>query len=147
VFAQTKKRQAAANPLLQRRGGCAIKKSCEATFDAQTGWSKTFLTTPSAPVKGSLRRYLLEVASTPPLEEGTSSSLAFSSFGQHARKTVLLDSFPLHRGQGDFRLITLTSDLTTIDSCATSITHGSLGRLALLQENFCSAIDTQRLLL
>jgi len=38
-----------ASPLLQRRGRCAIKKSCEATFDAQTGWSKTFLTTPSAP--------------------------------------------------------------------------------------------------
>src|SRR5690349_9249661 len=31
------------------RGGCAIKKSCEATFDAQTGWSVLVLTTPSAP--------------------------------------------------------------------------------------------------
>jgi len=29
-----------ASPLLWRRGGCAIKKSCEATFDAQTGWSE-----------------------------------------------------------------------------------------------------------
>src|SRR5262249_4250686 len=33
------------------RGGCAIKKCCEATFDAQTGWSEMFLTTPSAPFK------------------------------------------------------------------------------------------------
>src|SRR6476620_3773378 len=64
----------AAIPLLQRRGGCAIKKSCEATLDAQTGWSETSLTTPSAPIKGCLRRYFLEVASTPPLEEGNSSS-------------------------------------------------------------------------
>ena len=31
-----------------------------------------FLTTPSAPIRGCLRRYFLEVASTPPLEEGTS---------------------------------------------------------------------------
>jgi hypothetical protein len=57
------------------RGGCAIKKSCEATSDAQTGWSEMFLTTPSAPIKRCLRRYFLEVASTPPLEEGISSSL------------------------------------------------------------------------
>jgi hypothetical protein len=44
------------------------KKSCEASFDAQTGWSKTFLTSPSAPSQGCLRRYFLEVASTPPAE-------------------------------------------------------------------------------
>src|SRR5262249_20263164 len=41
-------------------------------------------TTPSAPIKGRLRRYLLEVASTPPLEEGTSSRLTVSSCGHHA---------------------------------------------------------------
>jgi hypothetical protein len=29
--------------------GLRDQESCEATFDAQTGWSKTFLTTPSAP--------------------------------------------------------------------------------------------------
>ena len=34
---------------------------------------RRFLTTPSAPIKGCLRRYFLEVASTPPLEEGNSS--------------------------------------------------------------------------
>ena len=44
-----------------RRGGCAIKRV-------------TFLTTPSAPIKGGLRRYFLR--SRPPLlyEEGTRSS-------------------------------------------------------------------------
>jgi hypothetical protein len=68
---QMKPSRDALSPLLQRRGGCAIEKSCEATLDAQTGWSKTFLTTPSAPIKGCLRRYFFEVASTPPLEEGT----------------------------------------------------------------------------
>src|ERR1044071_2583953 len=67
--------------LLRRRGGCAIKKSCEAAFDAQTGWSEMFLTTPSAPIKGCLRRHFLDVASTPPLEEGTSSNLTVSPFG------------------------------------------------------------------
>jgi hypothetical protein len=53
------------------RGGCAIKKSCEATFDAQTGWPemsdhpvRSYQRTPSA--------IFLDVASTPPLEEGTS---------------------------------------------------------------------------
>jgi hypothetical protein len=67
-------------PLLQkRRGGCAIKKSCEATLDAQTGWSEMCLTTPSAPINGCLRRYFLEVASTPPLEEGNSSRFMISS--------------------------------------------------------------------
>jgi len=50
-------------------------EGCEATFDAQTGWSEMFLTTPSAPIRGCLRRYFLEVASTPPLEEGTSRPL------------------------------------------------------------------------
>src|SRR5262245_15758309 len=35
-----------------------------------------FLTTPSAPIKGCLQRYFLEVASTPPREEGNSSSFA-----------------------------------------------------------------------
>jgi hypothetical protein len=34
--------EAAATPLLKKRGGCAIKKGCDATFDAQTGWSKYF---------------------------------------------------------------------------------------------------------
>jgi hypothetical protein len=63
------------------RGGVAARsrKSCEATLDAQTGWSEIFLTTPSAPIKGCLRRYFLEVASTPPLEEGNNSSLTISS--------------------------------------------------------------------
>jgi hypothetical protein len=62
-----------------------FKRSCEATLDAQTGWSEMFLTTPSAPNhKGCLRRYFLEVASTSPLEEGTSSSFSVLSFGRHA---------------------------------------------------------------
>src|SRR5215813_9240294 len=65
MLPKREKRQAAASPLLQRRGGCAIKKNCEATFDAQTGWSEMFFTTPSAPIKGCLRRYFLEVASVP----------------------------------------------------------------------------------
>ena len=56
-------------------GGVAARSvnSCEATLDAQTGWSEMCLTTPSAPIKGCLRRNFLEVASTPPLEEGNSS--------------------------------------------------------------------------
>src|ERR687887_297054 len=61
-------------PCLGRSAACAIKKSCEATFDAQTGWSELFRTTPSAPIKGCLRRYFLEVASPPPLEQGNSSA-------------------------------------------------------------------------
>jgi hypothetical protein len=59
-----------------RGGWMPDQKSCEATFDAQTGWAKTFLTTPSAPIKGGLRRYFLEVASTPPPEEGNNRGLA-----------------------------------------------------------------------
>src|SRR5262249_39538792 len=38
---------------------------------------------PSAPIYGCLRRYFLEVASTPPLEEGNNSSLMVSSSAQH----------------------------------------------------------------
>src|SRR5262249_48590096 len=64
-------------PSSQRRGGCAIKKRREATLDAQTGWSEMCLTTPAAPIKGCLRRYFLEVAATPPLEEGTICFLLF----------------------------------------------------------------------
>src|SRR3954453_17459710 len=54
------------------------KKSCEATLDAQTGWSEMFLTTPSAPIKGCLRRYFLQVAAPPPLEEGNRSHFTIS---------------------------------------------------------------------
>jgi len=63
-----------------RRGGCASKKWREATEAAQTGWSKRVqtripkyfrkLTTPSAPSKVA-SQYLLDVASTPPHEEGS----------------------------------------------------------------------------
>jgi hypothetical protein len=60
------------------------KKSCEATFDAQTGWSKTFLTTPSAPTKDAFGDILLEVASTPPLEEGNRSRFSTLPRGQRA---------------------------------------------------------------
>ena len=66
-------------PLLVRRGGCASEKWREATEAAQTGWSKRVqtripkyfgkLTTPSAPSKVA-SQYLLDVASTPPHEEG-----------------------------------------------------------------------------
>src|SRR5438876_489635 len=54
-------------------GGEAARQenAAKLPLKAQTGWSKTFLTTPSAPDRGCLRRHLLEVASTPPLEEGT----------------------------------------------------------------------------
>jgi hypothetical protein len=72
----------AANPLLQRRGGCAINKSCEATVDAQTGGSP-FLTTPSAPDLRMPSAIFFEVASTPPLEEGISSGFTVSSVGRH----------------------------------------------------------------
>src|SRR5262245_50029091 len=65
-----KPHQAACSPPQQRRGGCAIKKSREATLAAQTGWcwSKNSLanTTPSAPPKEAPRCFL-DVASTPPL--------------------------------------------------------------------------------
>jgi len=66
-------------------GGVAARSvnSCEATLDAQTGWSEMCLTTPSAPIKGCLRRNFLEVASTPPLEEGNSTALRFRHVGQH----------------------------------------------------------------
>ena len=81
-----------ASPLLQRRGRCAIKKSCEATFDAQTGWSKTFLTTPSAPnLKDAFGDIFFEVASTPPLEEGTGRGLTISSWP----KSTLTLSIPI----------------------------------------------------
>src|SRR6185503_19451940 len=62
---------------LQRRGGRAIKKiSPKASFEkARTGWSKTFLTTPSAPAKVASQHFL-DVAATPPLEEGIMSSLS-----------------------------------------------------------------------
>src|SRR5262250_1651087 len=68
------------------RGGVAARsrKAAKPLFDAQTGWSEMFLTTPSAPIKGCLRQYFLEVASTPPLEEGTSSSSTISPFGNTA---------------------------------------------------------------
>src|SRR5215831_11689294 len=69
-----------ATPLLYQEGcGCAIKKRCEATAAAQTGWSGLpkcfgmrflqevpFPTTPSAPLKEA-SLLLLDVASTPPI--------------------------------------------------------------------------------
>src|SRR5262249_20435070 len=65
VWPKRKKRRQLIVP--SSRGGdrCAIKKSCEATFGAETGWSEMFLTTPA----------------TPPPEEGTSSSLRFRPLG------------------------------------------------------------------
>src|SRR3954471_24868135 len=44
-----------------------------------------FLTTPSAPFKGCLRQYFLEVASTPPLKEGNRSGFSKSSKASAAR--------------------------------------------------------------
>ena len=58
---------------LPEEGWLRDQEKLEATFDAQTGWSEMCLTTPSAPIKGCLRQYFLEVASTPPLEEGNTS--------------------------------------------------------------------------
>jgi hypothetical protein len=63
-------------PLLfpsSRRGVAATIRKGPVPKLEQTGWSKSFLTTPSAPRFGCLRRYFLEVASSPPPEEGNSS--------------------------------------------------------------------------
>src|SRR5262249_44123598 len=65
VLPMRRDHEGAATPLLQRRGGCASSRWREATLDAQTGWSEMFLTNPSAPIKGCLRRYFLR--SCPPL--------------------------------------------------------------------------------
>jgi hypothetical protein len=58
--------KSAVSPLPIEEEGCAIKKSCEATFDAQTGGSP-FLTTPSAPILRMPSAVFFEVASSPPL--------------------------------------------------------------------------------
>src|SRR5262245_37332235 len=55
-----------------------------------------FLTTPSAPIKGCLRRHFLEVASTPPLEEGNSSSFAIML---RTRKDIYQPGFPAPPGE------------------------------------------------
>ena len=62
-------------PLLVRRGGCGIKKmSAKPTLAPQTGWSLTRNVTCERPPRplhlGWLRRHFLDVASTPPHEEG-----------------------------------------------------------------------------
>jgi len=62
------------SPLLKRRGGCASKKSREASEAAQTGWSLTkTVSLNDHPVRSpkEASRHFLDVASTPPLEEGT----------------------------------------------------------------------------
>ena len=46
------------------------KRYREATFESADGVVRNGLTTPAAPNYGRLRRYLLEVASTPPLRGG-----------------------------------------------------------------------------
>src|SRR5687767_6247571 len=60
-----RKLDAACNPLLSERGGCASRKCCEATAESADGVVRNGLTTPSAPIKGCLRRYFLR--SRPPL--------------------------------------------------------------------------------
>jgi hypothetical protein len=71
------------SPLLVRRGGCGIKKiSAKPTLVPQTGWSLTThiparATTPSAPIR-RLRGNFLNVASTPPHEEGIMPAQNFS---------------------------------------------------------------------
>jgi len=62
------------SPLLVRRGGCANKKSREASEAARTGWSLTETVSASDhPVRSitEASRHFLAVASTPPHEEGT----------------------------------------------------------------------------
>src|SRR5262245_44662522 len=69
------------------RGGVAArsrKKLRSHLCRAQTGWSNILLTTPSAPIEGCLRRYFLEVASTPPLERGIAACLRFRPLCQYA---------------------------------------------------------------
>jgi hypothetical protein len=67
------------------RGGCASRKCRDATFESADGWSKMFLTTPSAPVQRMPSAIFFEVASPPPLEEGNHGSFKISFFRQHAR--------------------------------------------------------------
>jgi cytochrome c len=57
------------------RGGVAARsrKAAKPHFDAQTGWSEMFLTTPAAPTLRMPSAISFQVASTPPLEEGNSS--------------------------------------------------------------------------
>src|SRR5438552_2827279 len=63
------------------RGGMAARsrKAAQQPQTAETGWAKSFLTTPYAPTQGCLRRFVL--MSRPPLlcEEGTSGQFAISS--------------------------------------------------------------------
>src|ERR1051326_1989380 len=75
-----------ANPLLVRRGACGIKKiSAKPTLEPQSGWSltnhvsKCILQTCAVsdhPVRSSneASRHLLDVASTPPPQEGNESA-------------------------------------------------------------------------
>jgi hypothetical protein len=57
------------------RGGVAARsrKAAKPPCERAHGVVRKILTTPAAPLKGCLRRYFLEGASTPPLEEGNTT--------------------------------------------------------------------------
>src|SRR5439155_1805333 len=78
------------------RGGVAARSSKAAKPPStRRRGGQSCLTTPSAPTRGCLRRYFLEVASTPPLEEGNSSGFTISSLWQNGLTPVAVVVTPL----------------------------------------------------